>query len=162
MTLCTVDVVVVWVWPTILLRILQKSHTVRAQAVFGWSQITSLLTSLSCQKLTDIIKNNDISELHHPLEKVWNYCTIYSIARTHSCTLYVHQGWIYKFLDGGGVHSDSDCFILTLKSNTHTKKTFSFQCSHPDPQTLLALPSTHAELMPTERRRCQECSFYNK
>jgi len=101
-TLCTVDVVVVWVWPTILLRILQKSHTVRAQAVFGWSQITSLLTSLSCQKLTDVIKNNDISELHHPLEKVWNYCTIYSIARTHSCTLYVHQGWIYKLLDGEG------------------------------------------------------------
>ena len=82
-----------------------KESPVRAQAAFGWSQIMSLLTSIvsqSCQKLTDIIKNNDISELHHPLEKVWNYCTIYSIAHTHSCTLYVHQGWIYKFLDGEG------------------------------------------------------------
>ena len=104
-TLCTVDVVVVWVWPTILLRILQKSHIVRVQAVFGWSQITSLLTSLSCQKLTDIIKNNDISELHHPLEKVGIIAqSIVLLAHTH--VHYVQQGWIYKFLDGGGgVHS---------------------------------------------------------
>ena len=46
-TLCTVEVVVVWVWPTILLLTLQKflplsqGHQ-QSQAVLGWSQIVSL------------------------------------------------------------------------------------------------------------------------
>ena len=92
----------------------------------------------------ELVNKYDIPELHHPLEKVWNYCTIYSIAHTHSCTLYVHQGWIYRFLDVEGYTlTAAGCLqpaklgqcpprnilksafsivsFLTLKSNTHKK-----------------------------------------
>ena len=97
------------------------------------------------------------------------------LAHTHAH--YVQQGWIYKFLDGEGYtltvvgclqpaklgqcpprnilkSAFSIVSFLTLKSNTHKKRTS--QCSRPDPQTLLALPSTHAELTLIEHRRCQE------
>ena len=48
-----------------------------------------------------------------------------------------------------------NCFIFDIKVK-HTQKKFSSQCSHPDPQTLVALPSTHAELTLIECRHCQE------
>ena len=86
-------------------------------------------------------------------------------------------GAIYEFLDGGGGYTLTavgclqpaklghapqkhfeirilNCFIFDIKVK-HTQKRPS-QCSRPDPQTLLALPSTHAELTFIERRRCQE------